>query len=92
MIVTAEAYSAVRQPRDVVVLENQLREYTIGSREPVHPNSELFPRGQYRWLMSDSVPAELANAPKVSSKEYDALLELHQAQSAVGIAATAEAD
>ena len=30
MIVTAEPYSAARQPSDVVVLENQVRPDTVG--------------------------------------------------------------
>ena len=35
MIVTAEPYAAVRQPGDVVVMENEIRPDTIGSIEPV---------------------------------------------------------
>jgi outer membrane protein OmpA-like peptidoglycan-associated protein len=91
MIVTAEPYSAVRQPSDVVVLENQVREDTAGSTESVNAKYELLPRGQYTWRVSDSLASELANAPKISSKEADALLELYQAENAVGIAAAANA-
>jgi hypothetical protein len=92
MIVTAEPYSAVRQPSDVVVLENQVRDDTLGSTESVNAKYELLPRGQYTWRVSDNLAAELANQPKVSSKEADALLELYQAENAVGIAAAANAE
>jgi outer membrane protein OmpA-like peptidoglycan-associated protein len=92
MIVTAEPYSAVRQPSDVVVLENQVREDTAGSTESVNAKYELLPRGQYTWRVSDSLSSELANLPKISAKEADALLELYQAENAVGIAAAANAD
>jgi hypothetical protein len=34
LIVTAEPYAAVREPSDVVVLENEIRPDTIGSVEP----------------------------------------------------------
>jgi outer membrane protein OmpA-like peptidoglycan-associated protein len=92
MIVTAEPYSAVRQPSDVVVLENQVRPDTAGSTESVNAKYELLPRGQYTWHVSDSLAAEVANAPKVSAREYDALLELYQAENAVGIAGAAHAE
>ena len=92
MIITAEPYSAVRQPSDVVVMENQVRPDTAGSTESVNAKYELLPRGQYTWRVSDSLSAEVANAPKVSAKEYDALLELYQAENAVGIAGAAHAE
>jgi flagellar motor protein MotB len=92
MIVTAEPYSAVRQPSDVVVLENQVRDDTAGSTESVNAKYELLPRGQYTWRVSDNLAAELANQPKISSKEADALMELYQAENAVGIAAAANAE
>lgn len=92
MIITAEPYSAVRQPSDVVVMENQVRPDTAGSTESVNAKYELLPRGQYTWHVSDSLSAEVANAPKVSAKEYDALLELYQAENAVGIAGAAHAE
>lgn len=91
MIVTAEPYSAVRQPSDVVVLENQLRPDTEGSTETVNAKYELLPRGQYTWNLNSSLTAELANTPKVSMKEYETLTELYQAENAVGIAASAGA-
>jgi outer membrane protein OmpA-like peptidoglycan-associated protein len=91
MIVTAEPYSAVRQPSDVVVLENQLRPDTEGSTETVNAKYELLPRGQYTWQVSDSLNAELANAPRVSGREFETLTELYQAENAVGVAGSAGA-
>jgi len=47
LIVTAEPYYAVRQPSDVVVLENVVREDTKGSTESVNAKYELMERGGY---------------------------------------------
>jgi flagellar motor protein MotB len=91
MIVTAEPYSAVRQPSDVVVLENQVRPDTIGKIEEVTAHYELLPRGQYSWEIPDKLAREAAQGPKVSMRKYEALLELYQAQNAVGIAGAAHA-
>jgi outer membrane protein OmpA-like peptidoglycan-associated protein len=91
MIVTAEPYSAVRQPSDVVVLENQLRPDTEGSTETVNAKYELLPRGQYTWQVNEKLSAELANAPKVSEQEFETLTELYQAENAVGVAGSAGA-
>ena len=90
MIVTAEPYSAVRQPSDVVVLENQVRPDTIGKIEEVTARYELLPRGQYSWQIPDKL-AKDAEGPKVSMRKYEALLELYGAQNAVGIAGAAHA-
>lgn len=91
LIVTAEPYAAVRTPSDVVVLENQIRPDTVGRIETVDAKYELLPRGQYTLRVSDDWKAQLANTPKVSSSEYEAILELYQAQSAVGLAGAAGA-
>lgn len=91
MIVTAEPYAAVRQPSDVVVMENQLRPDTAGSTETVNAKYELLPRGQYTWHVSDSLSAELQAAPKVSEREFETLTELYQAENAVGVAGSAGA-
>jgi outer membrane protein OmpA-like peptidoglycan-associated protein len=88
LIVTAEPYGAVRQPGDVVVLENQVRPDTIGKIEEVDAKYELLPRGEYTWKGPNTQP----NTPKVSMREYEALSELYQAQNAVGIAKAAGAD
>jgi len=47
LIVTAEPYYAVRQPSNVVVLENVLRDDTKGSAESVNARYELMERGGY---------------------------------------------
>ena len=47
LIVTAEPYYAVRQPSNVVVLENIVREDTKGSTEAVNAKYELMERGGY---------------------------------------------
>ncbi len=88
LIVTAEPYGAVRQPGDVVVLENKVRPDTIGKIEEVDAKYELLPRGEYTWKGPQTPPA----TPKVSMKEYEALSELYQAQNAVGIAKASGAE
>ena len=47
LIVTAEPYFAVRQPSNVVVLENVVRADTEGTSEVVHAKYELMERGGY---------------------------------------------
>jgi outer membrane protein OmpA-like peptidoglycan-associated protein len=47
LIVTAEPYFAVRQPSNVVVLENVVRADTEGTSEAVHAKYELMERGGY---------------------------------------------
>ncbi len=47
LIVTAEPYFAVREPSDVVVLENVIRADTKGTPEEVHAKYELMGRGGY---------------------------------------------
>jgi len=47
LIVTAEPYYAVRQPSNVVVLENVAREDTKGTTEAVNAKYELMERGGY---------------------------------------------
>jgi outer membrane protein OmpA-like peptidoglycan-associated protein len=92
MIVTAEPYSSVRQPSDVVVLENQVRPETTGSIKPIQAKYELLPRGHYTYNIQKPAGSPASDAPKVSMREYEALLELYQAQNALGIARAAEAD
>jgi len=86
LIVTAEPYAAVRRPGDVVVLENQVRPDTTGKIEEVTARYELMPRGHYSWLVPDTLESSASNTPKVSMHKYEELLELYQAQNAVGIA------
>jgi outer membrane protein OmpA-like peptidoglycan-associated protein len=47
LIITAEPYYAVRQPSNVVVLENVVRADTRGTAEAVHAKYELTERGGY---------------------------------------------
>ena len=47
LIVTAEPYYAVRQPSNVVVLENVVRDSTKGTTEAVNAKYELMERGGY---------------------------------------------
>jgi outer membrane protein OmpA-like peptidoglycan-associated protein len=47
LIVTAEPYYAVRQPSNVVILENVIRKDTKGSVETVNAKYELMERGGY---------------------------------------------
>ena len=91
MIVTAEPYSTVRQPGDVVVLENRVRPDTAGKIEPIQPKSDLMPRGTYTWQLEQR-PESPANSPKVSMAQYEALLELYQAQNAIAIARAENAE
>lgn len=90
LIVTAEPYSAVRRPSDVVVMENELSPKTEGMIEQVSARYELLPRGAYTLHLGQTRAS--ANAPKVSMREYEMLLELYQAENAVNIARAARAD
>ena len=90
LIVTAEPYSAVRQPSNVVVAENMVRGDTVGKIEEIEAKYELMPRGHYVFDPHENL-AWKANAPKVSMSEYEAMTELYQAENAVGIARVASA-
>jgi outer membrane protein OmpA-like peptidoglycan-associated protein len=92
LIVTAEPYSAARQPSNVVVLENRVRPDTAGKVEQVKARYELMPRGQYTWTGPEEPGAAAANAPKVSMDRYEAILEIYEAQNALGIARAAQAE
>ncbi len=85
LIVTAEPYATVREPSDVVVLENEIRPDTIGSIEPVQVRYELMPRHGYTYNKPADVNA-VESGPMVSMGEYETLLEIYQAQNAVQIA------
>jgi len=91
LIVTAEPYSAVRQPSDVVVLENEPRPDTIGGREPIRAKYELLPRGQYTYDVQAGLRVAAMDAPRLSMDAYQSLVELYEARNAVGIAQSADA-
>ena len=76
LVVTAEPYFAVRQPSDLVVLENEIRPDTKGKFEVIDAKYELLKRGQYEKL---SNPLSLTVDPKIP-------LELYEARNAVQIA------
>jgi outer membrane protein OmpA-like peptidoglycan-associated protein len=83
LIVTAEPYYAVTQPSDVVVMENILRNSTIGKSEEVDAKYELMPRGMYVAKMGSSPTFQL---------EKDVPLELYEARNAVALARGEGAD
>ena len=47
LVVTAEPYYAVRQPSNVVILENVVRDDTKGTTEAMHTKYDLMERGGY---------------------------------------------
>ena len=77
LIVTAEPYYAVRQPSNVVVLENQIREGTKGTSEAVNAKYELMERGGY-------IPTGYKFDPVVLNAKLP--LEFFEARNAVRIA------
>ncbi len=80
LIVTAEPYYAVRQPSNVVLLENVVRDNTKGTTEAVNVKYELMERGGYiptgykfdPVIMSVHLPLEFfeaRNALRISQSE-----------------------
>lgn len=83
LVVTAEPYFAVRQPSDIIVLENELRDETQGRVNVIESTTELLERGRYKALSNPlSLTLDLENAP----------LEMYQARNAVAIAKSLRAD
>lgn len=77
LIVTAEPYYAARQPSNVVVLENVVREDTKGTTEAVNAKYELMERGGY-------IPTGYKFDPVVLNANLP--LEFFEARNAVRIA------
>ena len=77
LIVTAEPYYAVRQPSNVVVIENVVREDTKGTTETVNAKYELMERGGY-------VPTGFKFDPVVLNTKLP--LEFFEARNALRIA------
>src|SRR5204862_6547711 len=50
LVVTAEPYYAVRQPSNMIVMENVVRADTKGKVEEIDAKYELLQRGQYERL------------------------------------------
>ena len=92
LIVTAEPYAAVREPSDVVVMENQIRPDTVGKIEPIRAKYELLPRGRYTYNVPADLVAAEGNGPRVPMSQYEEIVEVYQAQNAVQIAAAMGAD
>ena len=92
MIVTAEPYSAVRQPSDVVVMENEIRPDTMGRIEQVQAKYDLLPRGHYTYNVSAGLKAAEAEGQMLPMDQYETVLEVYQAQNAVQIAKAMGAD
>ena len=77
LIVTAEPYYAVRQPSDVVILENVIRADTKGTSEAVNAKYELLERGGY-------IPTGYKFDPVVLNASLP--LEFYEARNALRIA------
>jgi outer membrane protein OmpA-like peptidoglycan-associated protein len=82
LVVTAEPYYAVRQPSDLIVLENVVRADTVGKIEEIDAKYELLQRGEYQ---------RLAN-PLALKMDRKLPLELYEARNAVQIARAVGAD
>jgi outer membrane protein OmpA-like peptidoglycan-associated protein len=77
LVVTAEPYYAVRQPSNVVVLENVVRDDTKGTTEAMNTKYELLERGGY-------IPTGYKFDPVVLNTNLP--LEFFEARNAVRIA------
>jgi len=103
LIVTAEPYYAVRQPSNVVVLENVVRNDTKGTTEAVNAKYELMERGGYipsgyqfdPVVLSASLPLEFyeaRNALRIAESEGAAQYAGASYQHAVQLMNNADAD
>ncbi|MCS7024435.1 MAG: DUF4398 domain-containing protein [Bryobacteraceae bacterium] len=92
LVVTAEPYYAVTEPSNVVVAENVLHPDTQGRVEMVKIHAQLLPRGEVKYDLASAAAVDRAPQKLVSMQEYEALLELYQAQNAIYRAQEAGAD
>jgi hypothetical protein len=92
LIVTAEPYYAVTEPGDVVVAQNILHPETQGRVETVKINGQLLHRGEVKYDTAAAAAVDKAPQKLVTMQEYEALLELYQAQNALYRAQEAGAD
>jgi outer membrane protein OmpA-like peptidoglycan-associated protein len=103
LIVTAEPYYAVRQPSNVVVLENVVRNDTKGTSETLNAKYELMERGGYLptgykfdpVVLSASLPLEFyeaRNALRIAESEGAAQNAADSYQHAVQLMNNADAD
>ncbi|HEY1241885.1 MAG TPA: OmpA family protein [Bryobacteraceae bacterium] len=82
LIVTAEPYFSVTQPSDLIVMENEVRQDTLGKFEIIDAQYELLQRGQYQKLAN---VLQLKPDPSVP-------VEIYEARNAVQIAQSSGAD
>lgn len=82
LIVTAEPYFSVTQPSDLIVMENEVRQDTLGKFEIIDAKYELLQRGQYQKLAN---VLQLKPDPSVP-------IEIYEARNAVQIAQASGAD
>jgi outer membrane protein OmpA-like peptidoglycan-associated protein len=103
LIVTAEPYYAVRQPSNVVILENVVREDTKGTTEAVNAKYELMERGGYiptgykfdPVVLNARLPLEFfeaRNALRIAQSEGAEQYAPDSYQHAVQLMNTADAD
>src|SRR6202034_1547257 len=103
LIVTAEPYFAVREPSNVVVMENVVRPYTEGTSEAVHAKYELMERGGYiptgykfdPVILNVKLPLEFfeaRNAVRIAQSEGAAQYAPDSYQRAIQLMNTADAD
>jgi outer membrane protein OmpA-like peptidoglycan-associated protein len=88
LIITAEPYFAVRQPSDVVVMENIVPNDIKAKVETVDANYQLLQRGQYTY----HVPESQRHPVRVDHSGKKSPLEVDEAMNAVQIAKYAKAD
>jgi len=85
LIVTAEPYFGVSQPSDVVVMENLIREDTVGKVEQTSVKFDLLKRGTYTMNVAPGTFRPVKTGKKLP-------LQLLEAENAVEIAHDANAD
>jgi outer membrane protein OmpA-like peptidoglycan-associated protein len=90
MILTAEPYYSVAQPSDVIVLENRIGPGTIGKVEEVNASYELLPRKAFTYDATAATPT--SGSKLLPRDQYDAVLALYQAQNAIQIAESQNAE
>ena len=85
LIVTAEPYFGVTQPSDVVVMENIIREDTVGKIEQMSVKYDLLKRGTYTMHAQPGRYHQVKTDKRIP-------LQLLEAENAVQIAQLANAD
>jgi len=85
LIVTAEPYFGVTQPSDVVVMENIIREDTVGKIEQMSVKYDLLKRGTYTMHAQPGRYHQVKNDKRIP-------LQLLEAENAVQIAQLVNAD